>query len=68
MPAQREKPADMRQKMFIPPISGVCGCQMQQVSLQKHRFENSATFKVPQNFSSLIKNQNHQLYPENILI
>lgn len=68
MPAQGEEPADMRQKMFISPISGVCGCQMQQVSLQKHRFQNSGTFTVPQNFSSLIKSRNHQLYPENILI
>lgn len=68
MPGQVEEPADMRQKILIPPISGISGCQMQQVSLQKHRCQNSDIFKVPQNFSSLIKSLNHQLYPENIPI
>lgn len=68
LPAQVEEPADVRQKILIAPISGISGCQMQQVSLQNHRFQNSGIFKVPQNFSSLIKSLNHQLYPENIPI
>lgn len=33
MPARVEEPADMRQKILIPPISDISGCQMHQVSL-----------------------------------